>query len=109
MVSLTYSAHLKKMREIAKEHYEKQKLNGQLTKDQVAKLLSVSDEEMMFNTCIEMDLANENTNTRASMDNISKELIKETKAFFRAKYPDGTVKTVLMKKEDSVWKVAATK
>jgi len=109
MVSLTYNAHLKKMREVAKEYYQKQKLNGQLTEAEVTKLLSITDEEMMFNTCIEMNLANEATNDRASMDNISKELVQETKAFFRAKYPDGTVKTVLMKKEKSVWKVAAIK
>ena len=107
MVSLTYNAHLKKMREVAKEHYQKQKLNGQLTEAEVTKLLSISDEEMMFNTCIEMNLANEATNDRASMDNISKELVQETKAFFRSKYPDGTIKTVLMKKETRVWKVAA--
>ena len=108
MVSLTYNAHLKKC-EVAKEYYQKQKLNGQLTEAEVTKLLSITDEEMMFNTCIEMNLANEATNDRASMDNISKELVQETKAFFRAKYPDGTVKTVLMKKEKSVWKVAAIK
>lgn len=106
MVSLTYNDHLKRMREVAKEYYQKQKLNGQLTDVEVDNLLSISDEEIMFNTCMEMNLANEATNVRASMDNISKELVQETKAFFRSKYPDGTVKTVLMKKEKSVWKVA---
>jgi hypothetical protein len=109
MVSLTYDAHLNKMREVAKEHYKTQKSNGQITEAEVAKLLSISDEEMMFNTCKEMNLANESINTRASLDNISKELVQETKAFFRAKYPDGKVRTVLMKKEKSVWKVAAIK
>lgn len=107
MVSLTYSAHLKKLHDVAKEHYKQQKTNGQLTETEITKLLSISDEEMMFNTCIEMNLANEATNARASMDNISKELVQETKAFFRSKLPDGTVKTVLMKKEKNVWKVAA--
>ena len=109
MVGFTYSAHLKKMREILRADLKERQDKGELTSVQTQKILSASDQDIMFNICVEMGVGSEATSERASLDNISKELIKETKAFFRAKFPDGSERTVLMKKEDEVWKVAAIK
>jgi len=105
--SQLHSYGISQLRTAMKNELLQKAKSNLVSEEYINQKLKQSDLELISELCLEIDLASQQTDLRVSLADTSDEFVDESKGLFKAKFHDGSVRVVLMRKDNGVWKVKA--